>query len=298
MKILTLLSTFIALCAISTGCSNITTNENLSKNSPSGKNLKQNSTHQFGGWYCPDNLTNFPAVNIKEWSSITVIKDRLPTKEETQDGRSLIYIDSNEYPNSKPFDIGNPRLAKIYCQQTRREETIIIIQSILIENDTIVGFRYLNGGNGSAKFNHVTLLSNQEIENIPLSKFFTTTIEIVATPASIWEVLTLPSHLNNLSPLLDSESNQWRGESNVNFYYPNAGDKIAVFGDKLYGNYYIQNDYSENNYTEKFFLHRNEKDDATLLEIVCGPFINDYEQQENRIRNWAKKLKELSESIN
>lgn len=30
----------------------------------------QKPTHQYGGWYCPDNLNGFPAVNIKEWKNV------------------------------------------------------------------------------------------------------------------------------------------------------------------------------------------------------------------------------------
>ena len=40
--------------------------------------------HKYGGWYCPDNLNGFPAVNISNWKYVTVVNGRLPTKEETQ----------------------------------------------------------------------------------------------------------------------------------------------------------------------------------------------------------------------
>src|SRR5690554_6516080 len=60
----------------------------------------ENKAHNFGGWYCPDNLKGFPAVDLNEWSTVPVVDNRFPSKEETQNGNSLIYVDTNEFPNS------------------------------------------------------------------------------------------------------------------------------------------------------------------------------------------------------
>ena len=44
-----------------------------------------------------------------------------------------------------------PKLARFYNIHSGKRELVIIIQALNISNDSIVGFRYLNGGNGSAR---------------------------------------------------------------------------------------------------------------------------------------------------
>lgn len=47
------------------------------------------------------------------------------------------------------MDIVLPKLAQFYNEYSKKTEVVIVIQAIEIEGDSIVGFRYLNGGNGS-----------------------------------------------------------------------------------------------------------------------------------------------------
>ena len=258
----------------------------------------ENETHNYGGWYCPDNLGGFPAVDIASWQNVPVVHDRLATKEETQNGSSLIFVDSAKYPNAKPLEMAMPKLAKIYNQSTDREELIIVIQAINVDNDSVVGFRYLNGGNGSAWLDEVTLLSDREIALIPQTRFVSHTFKINATQAEIWKVLTDAENGETLLPLFDKNaqlSENWRETSNVNYYYKNAGTLTAAYADMLYGCFYIQNDYDRLAYTEKFFLLENEETGITEFKIVCGPFADDFETQKRILKNWGQEIKALSE---
>lgn len=258
----------------------------------------ENQTHNYGGWYCPDNLGGFPAVDIADWKNVPVIHDRLATKEETQTASSLIFVDSAKYPNAKPLDMIMPKLAKIYNQSTDREELIIVIQAINVDNDSVVGFRYLNGGNGSAWLNEITILSDKEIEMIPQTRFVSHTIEINSNQDEIWKVLTDAENAETLLPLFDKFdqlSDDWRESSNVNYNYQNAGALTAAYADKLYGCFYIQNDYDRLTYTEKFFLLENQETGITEFKIVCGPFADDFETQNSILKSWGQEVKELSE---
>ncbi len=67
--------------------------------------VKKSQPHQYGGWFCPDNLNGFPAVDISNWKSVPVVNGRLATREETQNGTSLIFVDLEQYPEAKPLDI-------------------------------------------------------------------------------------------------------------------------------------------------------------------------------------------------
>lgn len=259
------------------------------------KEIIKTEPHRYGGWYCPDNLNGFPPIDISNWNNVPIINGRLATKEETQNGTSLIFVDSLKYPNAKALDITMPKLASFYNENSNREELIIVIQAINIDNDSIVGFRYLNGGNGSARLKEVRFLSDNEIEMIPASKFVSHNIKINASQDKIWEVLTKPENAETLQPIFNKNIKQktdWRQTSNVNFHYPNSGILTSSYASKLFGNFYVQNDYEE--YTEKFLLLENDTNN-TELKIVCGPYGHDFETQKSILINWAQKVKELSE---
>lgn len=119
--------------------------------------------HKFGGWYCPDNLRGFPPVDVQQMENIVCITDRLPIREETQDCRALMYVDPLEYPEARPFDIDLPRVARTYSREQDGEEVVILIQATIVDSDTIVGYRYPSGGNGSGWYDEVTLLSDAEV---------------------------------------------------------------------------------------------------------------------------------------
>lgn len=259
----------------------------------------ENTTHTYGGWYCPDNLNGFPPVNIADWKSVPVIEGRLPTEEETKTEASLFYIDAKKYPNAKVIDIQLPQLATYYTDQTKKKETVIIIQAISIGKDSIVGFRYLNGGNGSARYNEIKFLSDKEVYSIPTSKFVTQDLNINTTENKVWEVLTKSENLEKLKYtfIKNTPTDEWRSRSNINYHYAPGATKTSAFADKLYGCFYIQNDYLINgdSYTEKILLLKNEKEGNTELKMVFGPFGSDFETQQTIINAWGQKIKELSE---
>ena len=254
--------------------------------------------HKYGGWYCPDNLNGFPPVDIANWKNVPIVNGRLATKEETQNGTSLIFIDAEKYPIAKALDIAMPKLASFYNKYSKREDLIIILQAINVDNDSIVGFRYLNGGNGSARLKEVRFLYDNEIKMIPTSRFVSHSIKINATQDMIWKILTNPKNAETLQSIFDIDNTlktDWRETSNVNYHYPNAGFSTSSYADKLFGNFYIQNDYDNLQYNEKFLLLENEQTQVTELKIVCGPYGDDFETQKSILNNWAQKVKELSE---
>lgn len=254
--------------------------------------------HRYGGWHCPDNLFGFPAVNINQWKNVPVVNGRMPTKEETQNGTSLIHVDLEKYPNTKIIDITLPKLARIYNRYSKRDDLIIVIQAVKINDDSIVGFRYLNGGNGSARLHEIEFLTEKEIEAIPESKFVTQNILIDATQEKVWKVLTQAKYSKEFQSIFDHTNalvSDWRQQSNVNYKYANSGNLTSGYGDLLFGNYYIQNDFDKAMYTEKFFLVTDEATNNTELKIIGGPFGKDYKTQEKVLTEWASKVKVLSE---
>lgn len=253
--------------------------------------------HNFVGWYCPDNLNGLPAVNIADWKNVPVINGRMPTKEETQSPASLIYVDPAEYPQAKVIGMTLPKLATFNNPNSGREDLIIVIQAFTIDADSIVGFRFLNGGNGTALISDIHILTDEEISAIPESHFVSFDIEINALSADIQEVLTDTKYSEKLQQIFDkngSLKSNWREDQNLNYHYSGSGEVTAKYADVLFGNFYVQNDYKD--FTEKFLLLENGETKTATLKVVCGPFKSDYENQKLILENWAKKVKELSEN--
>ena len=258
------------------------------------------STHKYGGWYCPDNLYGFPAVNLNDWENVPVIADRLPTQEEVQTESSLIYIDKVKYPDAKAINIKLPQLAKFYNYSSQKNEVIIVIQAVEVEGDTVLGFRYLNGGNGSSLYHQVEFINEKEVENLAKAQFVDIEIKIDASEDNVWKVITDATYTDELVTVFDSPKslfNDWKTKSGLNFNYTDKENLTADYGDKLFGNWYIQNDYliSDNPYVEKFFIHKDNLTNQTVLKVVCGPYLNDFAYQQIILQNWANKVKALSE---
>ena len=252
--------------------------------------------HNYGAWYCPDNLRGFPPVDIANWKNVPVINGRMATEEETKSEASLIYVDMEKFPNAKTLDLTMPQLATFESPYTDREEIIIVIQALNIYNDSVVGFRYLNGGNGSARLGEVKLLTDAEANKIEKSKFFTHSFVISATPEEVKEAMTELENTGTFQTILESSQpfkSNWREQTNVNYHYPNTGEKTSTYTDMLFGNFYVQNDYQ--NFTEKFLVTQNELTKMTILEVVCGPFTDDFEEQEALLLQWGKQVQLLSE---
>jgi hypothetical protein len=297
------LNTLYVLCLIT--CMSCTQNNTAVKNNQVAEpvekaNIKKQEPHRYGGYYCPDNLNGFPAVDIINWKSVPVVNGRMATKEETQNGTSIIFVDDKKYPDAKHLDIKMPKLARYYNRSSGKKEIIIVIQALNISNDSIVGFRYLNGGNGSSRLDEIKFLSDKDIASISPSRFVTLHFDINASKNKIWEVLTKTEYSKTLQAIFDKENKlkaDWNIGSKVNFKYPNAGNIISEFAGNLYGNQYIQIDYGliNDQYVEKFFVGENQETKSSELIIVCGPFGKDFKNQKTILKKWAQKVKELSE---
>lgn len=286
------------------GCTNAenqpTTKEAVKETAQNNDDKSKKNSHKYGGWYCPDNLYGFPAVNLKDWATVPVIENRLPTQEETRSEKSLIYIDKVEYPDAKAMDMKLPQLAKFFNHSSQKNEVIIVIQAIKILGDTVLGFRYLNGGNGSSLYHEVTFIEEKEVTSIANAQFVDIEIFIDAKEDIVWNVMTNAVYTDDLVAVFDSPKSlfkDWKTKSGLNFNYTDKKNLIADYGDKLFGNWYIQNDYliNENPYVEKFFVHKDDMTNKTVLKIVCGPYINDFASQQMILQKWTNKVKELSE---
>lgn len=257
--------------------------------------------HQYGGWYCPDNLRGFPPIDIAEYDRIKVVSDRLPTQEETRNGTSLMYFDTTKIPDARPLPIKLPQVARIHSEHNGFNELIIVIQAVVAGSDTVVGFRYPSGGNGSAWYGQVSFLTDQEITKLKPSPMIHIESEINASKEKIWEAFTRTSYAKQVARLFNEEEffgSPWSEHAQLHLNLET--DTLTARGmvSSMWGMLYMQIDYNRNGfmYTEKMMLFGNDAGGSTL-NFVTGPISENLDAQQNAWQRWKSELKKSSERL-
>lgn len=283
-------------------CSKMTSSESTTQDNiqpEQQKSPKRKEPHPYGGWSCPDNIFGFPPVNIEDWKEVPVVNNRLPTKEETRSGISLMYIDTSEYPTAKPLDITMPRLARYYSEYTQKDELVIIIQAVIIDKDTIVGFRNVNGGNGSAWFDEVRFMEDDEIAKLSPSYFVQASLEIQAPKSDIWDAILELTNITTIHNIVNEGSN-WVDNSKVVYKPSPEGIQTKGLISAYWENMYLQIDYNFDryHYVEKYLILENkEKPGIINLNLVVGPFEDDFEMKNTLWSNKLQGIKTTSEKL-
>ena len=257
--------------------------------------------HPYGGWYCPDNILGFPPVDIAQLYTVPVITDRLPTREEARSEQSLMYIDTAEYPNARPFNLDLPRLARFYNPHTEKQELIVVIQAVNIGQDSVVGFRYINGGNGSAWLDEIRFISDSEQKTLGESHFASFNMEISAGKDRVWEVLTSTDFADQIWHILYPNAtviSDWQRHSEVLVRDDSGKTQKIGTVTVTWPELYIQVDDNTDgqHYVEKFLILENKEKNTVQLHLVAGPLIENYSERAAKWRAWLLKVKGLSEA--
>lgn len=294
-----ILSCILISFVITTGCTQSKTLDNQAEPAQSDLLLTEKQPHPYGGWYCPDNF-GFPPVDIQELDKVPVVIDRLPTKEETQSGKSLIFVDTEKYPDARPLAMKLPGLARIYTEHTGINELIIVIQAIVIGTDTVVGFRYLDGGNGSARISEVTFLSEREVNDIGPTPFVYHHTDIKASKEEIWKAITQTAFAKTLGEKFNKQAffaSEWANDSRTNLILDTDSVRAEGIVMTLFGNLYMQIDYDYDgfHFAEKLLVMEDRAKNTTELHFVSGPYPDDFKAQNKVWEKWVKEVKTLSE---
>lgn len=264
---------------------------------------KENATtepHRYGGWYCPDNF-GFEPVNIQNLDEVPAISDRLPTEEELKNHKSLINVDHTKYPDARAYDMDLPRVASIYSRHSGMNELAIVIQAIIVQEDTVVGYRFANGGNGSARINEVTFLSDSEVKAFGSQPFYYSKSTVKASAGTLWNAMSNTDYFKNLGKKFSEQSfftSDWNPDSFVNLHLDEADERAVGYVGMTYGNYYLHIDYVENgnHYSEKVLMVEDEENGTTELFVARGPFPENYDAVELDINQWLQGIITTSES--
>ena len=259
-----------------------------------------NEPHQYGGWYCPDNF-GFVPVDIQKLKEVPVVANRLPTKQELKDNMSLIDVDVMKYPDARALKMDLPRAARVYSEQLRKDELVIVIQAIVLQNDTIVGYRFANGGNGSCRIREVSFLSNEEVAAMGSQPFYFSKSVVKASIKDIWRAMGKTDYFKQLAKKFNKKkffAAEWNSNLRAEFGMNTDNEKAAGFADMVFGNYYMHIDYDRNgfHYSEKLLMIENQMDHSTELFFASGPYPKDFEKQKNNADNWLQAVKIESEA--
>ena len=287
----------ITVSALSSACA---------QESPKKENQEENreaaanqSLHEYGGWYCPDNLSNFPPVDAADYSQVEVVAKRLPSLKETRNGKSLMYFDPEKYPSAQAVDLDLPRMARYYSHNTRQEELVIIIQAVSVAKDTVVGFRFLDGGNGSSWLNEVKMLTHQEAAILAPGSYVFLELEINTSKERVWEAITKTEYAQELSITFEQAdlfANPWSKNTQVDLIYKTMQEEAKGYVMNMYGNIYLQIDYAKKGQQsiEKILILDTEDKMRSRIQAVFGPYLNDFDKQEEYWNNWLKEIVEAS----
>ncbi len=264
------------------------------KEIPATKRSKK--PHNYGGWYCPDNFIGFPPMDIAELNSLSVISDRLPTEEETRSGQSLMYFDALEHPFAMPLNIPLPRVARMYTEYNKLTELVIVIQAVVIDNDTIVGFRYPNGGNGSARINEVDFLNESEVADLGSKPFVYIKTELKASKQKIWKGISQTAFAKKLGKKFNNKAlfeSEWNDRTSTDLLYEYENVVARGVLASLWGNLYLQIDYDSSgfHYSEKILVIDNEEKNTCELFLVTGPYPQGMDKEQKRWNAWMNEVK-------
>ncbi|GAB5416028.1 MAG: hypothetical protein Crog4KO_13880 [Crocinitomicaceae bacterium] len=255
--------------------------------------------HQFGGWYCPDNF-GFKPVDISDLSTVPVVQGRMPTKEEVQNGSALMYVSPKKFPNAKALEIELPALAHVKMPYSDQKELAIVIQAFVADTDTIVGYRFPNGGNGSQWIQNVDFLSDEEVKTAEATPFFYEEIEVSATKAAVWKAFTktdLAKDLGKKSKNKALYTTDWSENLNVDFSYEHNGESVKGYAASMFGNLYIHIDYFQDGQhsSKKLLVTQDPITYKSTIMLASGPYLEDFQGQEQFWNEWLMDLKTASE---
>ncbi len=253
--------------------------------------------HQYGGWYCPDNF-GFEPVDIKNLDEVPVVKGRMPEKWETQSGIALMYLDPEKFPQAKALDIELPALAYVKHPYADFKELAIIIQAFVADEDTIVGYRFPNGGNGSAWFRQIDLLSPDEVAALESTPFFFEEITIDATKEKVWKTFTQSDFAKDLRKQFKEKKmtqSEWTDNLTINLEYKKNDDSGSGYVANVFGNLYMQIDYiiDDRHSSYKFIVSEDFDAGTATITFLAGPYPSNLEE-ESAI--WQKFMEELKKS--
>lgn len=261
---------------------------------------EEKEPHRYGGWYCPDNF-GFVPVDVQKLDEVPAIAHRLPTEEELENNMSLIKVDTEKYPDARALEMDLPRVGRIYSKRKGIHELIIVIQAIVVQEDTVLGWRYMNGGNGSGWLTDVEFLSDNEVADMGSQPFFYAKSVLKANTEEIWDALTSTDYFKGLGKKFNQEkffSSAYNPESHISIDVNTKEVNATGYVGMVYGNYYLQIDYMKGDlhFSEKMLIMEDRDNNTTEFFFAAGPYPEGFEKEKTSWKGFVSSVKKDSEA--
>jgi hypothetical protein len=87
-------------------------------------------------------------IEPSAWDSVPVTRGRLATEADVRAGCAVFCLAGAEEPDAAPLDVLVPALAVLRDEQAQSGVIVVAIQAERSFEKQLVGYRFLNGGNG------------------------------------------------------------------------------------------------------------------------------------------------------
>lgn len=105
---------------------------------------------------------DFGPIELSDWESTPHVKGTLASQLDIDEGRAVFLIDP-EGGEHKPLEIEIPSLAHITDEESNKQIKVVVIQGEKIGESSIVGIRYLSGGDGVCMLEELDFIDNEKI---------------------------------------------------------------------------------------------------------------------------------------
>ncbi|MFY9398717.1 MAG: hypothetical protein WAR22_10180 [Desulfomonilia bacterium] len=99
-------------------------------------------------------------LDIDHWYKTPCITDRIATKNDVESGLAVFYI--NNPREMEPLRIKLPACAIHTDEDTKEQTPVIMIQAEKFQGQKLIGYRFLNGGNGIGLLSEFTILAGPD----------------------------------------------------------------------------------------------------------------------------------------
>ena len=181
-----------------------------------------------------------------------------------------------------------PRVARVNAELLGMHELVIVIQAIVVQKDTVVGYRFVNGGNGSSRIGEVTFLSNEEVSALGSQPFYYNKTVYKASVKDIWNTLRKTDFFKQLGKKFNKQdffAKEWDAQSHTGLKLDNKDEKAEGSIGMVFGNYYMQINYNRNgfHYSEKLLMIENQDDKTTQVFFASGPFTKYFDKKKEDV---------------
>lgn len=103
-------------------------------------------------------------IDMRKWRATPCIRGRLAVEADVAGGSAVYYIENTVA--ARPFEMELPRCAVLHDEKTGRGIPVIVVQAECHEDHAgpslVIGYRFLNGGNGICMLSEVDLLAKPD----------------------------------------------------------------------------------------------------------------------------------------